>query len=82
MPRPKKFTEEMVSRFLPGMFARIAAVLRPGEDRADLVREAVEREVKRRERAAASTEPTNDESAGSPRRAAGADRDPAGSRRA
>lgn len=48
MARPKKFVEEMVARFLAGTFARIAAVLRPGEDRADLVREAVEREIKRR----------------------------------
>jgi hypothetical protein len=67
MPRAKKFTEEMVARFLPGSFARIAAVLRPDEDRADLVREAVEREVVRRERAAGAAA-TNDESAGSPRR--------------
>ena len=48
MARPKKFVEEMVARFMAGTFARITAVLRPGEDRADLVREAVEREIKRR----------------------------------
>lgn len=48
--RPKKFIEEMVARFLAGTFARISAALRPGEDRADLVREAVDRELARRER--------------------------------
>ena len=50
MARPKKFVEEMVARFLAGTFARISGVLRDGEDRADLVREAVDREVARRER--------------------------------
>ena len=49
--RPKKFVEDMVARFAEGTFARLQAVLRPNEDRADLVREAVERELKRRERA-------------------------------
>lgn len=43
--------EEMVARFLAGTFARIQAVLRDGEDRADLVRDAVEAEVRRREKA-------------------------------
>lgn len=50
MARPRKFVEEMVARFMAGTFQRIQAVLRPGEDRADLVREAVEAEVRRRER--------------------------------
>lgn len=50
MARPKKFVEEMVARFMAGTFARITAVLRPGEDRADLVREAVDREIARRGR--------------------------------
>ena len=49
--RPKKYVEDMVARFVAGTFARLQAVLAPGEDRADLVREAVEREVKRREKA-------------------------------
>lgn len=52
MARPKKFVEDMVARFAEGTFARIAAMLRPGEDRADFVRDAVEDELKRRERAA------------------------------
>jgi hypothetical protein len=41
----------MVARFIGGTFDRIKAVLRPKEDRADFVREAVEREIKRRSRA-------------------------------
>jgi CCR4-NOT transcriptional regulation complex NOT5 subunit len=41
----RKYIEEMVARFLAGTFARIAAVLRPGEDRAD------EAEIRRREHA-------------------------------
>jgi hypothetical protein len=51
MARRKKYVQEMVARFLAGTFERIEAVLRPDEDRADLVRAAVEAEVSRRERA-------------------------------
>jgi hypothetical protein len=44
----------MQARFPEGTFERIAAVLRTdgetAEDRTDFVREAVERELKRRER--------------------------------
>ncbi|MBN8978811.1 MAG: hypothetical protein J0I08_20275 [Rhizobiales bacterium] len=40
----------MQARFPEGTFARIEAVLDDGEDRTDLVREAVERELTRRER--------------------------------
>lgn len=50
MSRPKKYVEDMVARFLAGTFSRIQAVLRPGEDRAELVRAAVEAELKKRER--------------------------------
>ncbi|WP_375283421.1 hypothetical protein [Sphingobium yanoikuyae] len=42
----------MQARFAEGTFDRIAAVLVGDEDRTDFVREAVERELKRRERAA------------------------------
>jgi hypothetical protein len=49
----RKFIEMMVARFPAGTFDRIAEVLGPDEDRADFVRAAVERELKRRERAAA-----------------------------
>lgn len=39
----------MQARFAAGTFARIAAVLRDGEDRTDFVRDAVSRELERRE---------------------------------
>jgi hypothetical protein len=45
----KKWAEDMGARFPKGTFARIAAVLGPIEDRTDFVREAVERELQRRE---------------------------------
>jgi hypothetical protein len=51
MPRPIKYLEFMVARFPTGTFDRIAAVLTSTEDRADFVRAAVERELKRREHA-------------------------------
>jgi hypothetical protein len=47
--RKKRWSEDMQARFPEGTFARIAAVLAPGEDRTDFVREAVEREIARRE---------------------------------
>lgn len=51
MARPLKFTETMLARFPEGTFERIKKVLSAdGEDKASLVREAVERELKRRER--------------------------------
>jgi hypothetical protein len=53
MPRVKKYFEMMVSRFLTGTFERIDSVLTPTEDRAEFVRAAVERELKRRVRAGA-----------------------------
>lgn len=42
--------EQMPSRFPAGTFERMDANLEDGEKRADLIREAVERELKRRER--------------------------------
>lgn len=50
MARPKKYTEDMVARFSEGTFERIADLLNEGEDRADFVRHAVEREIARRKR--------------------------------
>jgi hypothetical protein len=44
--------DKMLARFAEGVFARIDAVLRPGESRAEFIRDAVERELERRERAA------------------------------
>jgi hypothetical protein len=51
MAKPLHFTEKMVARFRAGTFDRIDAVLDAGETRADLVRTAVERELRRRARA-------------------------------
>jgi len=48
--RKKRWAEDMQARFPEGTFARIEAVLEDAEDRTDFVREAVERELKRRER--------------------------------
>lgn len=53
MGRKKMWAEDMVARFAEGTFDRIDAVRHDGEDRTDFVREAVERELKRRERAIA-----------------------------
>ncbi len=50
MGRKKLWAEDMQARFPAGTFDRIDAVLEDDEDRTDLVREAVERELKRRER--------------------------------
>lgn len=45
----KKLWSEVVRLTLPeGMKARIAAALRPGEDRLAFIREALERELARR----------------------------------
>jgi hypothetical protein len=40
----------MQARFEEGTFDRIQATLEEGEDRTDFVRQAVERELKRREK--------------------------------
>lgn len=56
MGRKKRWAEDMVARFAAGTFARIAAVLGEGEDRTDFIREAAERELRRRERE--STKPS------------------------
>lgn len=50
MGRKKRWAEDMQARFPEGTFERIAAVLVGKEDRTDFVREAVERELRRRER--------------------------------
>lgn len=48
MVRAKLWHEDMQARFPKGTFKRIAAVLKDREERTDFVREAVERELKRR----------------------------------
>lgn len=50
MGRKKMWAEDMQARFVEGTFDRIENVLVEGEDRTDFVREAVERELRRRER--------------------------------
>jgi hypothetical protein len=50
MGRPRRWAEDMQARFPEGTFDRIQAVLKDDEDRTDFVREAVERELRRRER--------------------------------
>ena len=50
MGRKKRWSEDMQARFPEGTFDRIEAVLAENEDRTDFIREAVERELKRRER--------------------------------
>jgi hypothetical protein len=52
MPRVKKWFDAMMARLPAGTFDRMDAVRGPAEDRTDFVRAAVERELKRRERAA------------------------------
>lgn len=48
--RPKKNEEQTPARFPAGYLARIDAVLRDKEPRSDFIREAVERELERREK--------------------------------
>lgn len=50
MGRKKINEEQTPARFPLGTLARIDAVLKAGEKRSDLIREAVEREIKRRSR--------------------------------
>lgn len=50
--RKKRWAEDMQARFAEGTFARINGVLTDDEDRTDFVRDAVERELKRREKQA------------------------------
>jgi len=50
MGRKKLWSEDMQARFPKGTFDRIDAVLAENEERTAFVREAVERELKRRER--------------------------------
>lgn len=49
--RKKQFTERILQPFREGTMDRIAAVLEDGEDRTAFIRETVEKELKRREKA-------------------------------
>lgn len=51
MGRKRLWVEDMVARFAAGTFKRMDAARDEGEDRTDFVRAAVERELRRRERA-------------------------------
>jgi hypothetical protein len=51
MGRKKRWPERTAIKFADGTFERIAAVLNEDEDRMAFMREAVERELERRERA-------------------------------
>lgn len=51
MGRPRQWAEDMQARFPAGTFKRIEAVAAEDENRTDFVRAAVERELKRREKA-------------------------------
>lgn len=50
MPRKKMNYDKMPAAFAEGTFERIEAVLGPLETRTDFIREAVEKELARRER--------------------------------
>ncbi len=50
MARPQVNFEKTMARFPKGTLARIKKALVGGEKQSDLIREAVEREIKRRER--------------------------------
>ena len=50
MARPKNDFETFPARVPVGTTARIAPLLTPPETRADFIRQAIEREIKRRSR--------------------------------
>ena len=53
--RKMLYPEKCIAPFAAGTFARIGQVLGEGEDRTDLIREAVERELQRRSRGLSKT---------------------------
>ena len=57
MGRKKRWPERVGAKFAAGTLDRIAAALADGEERTAFIREAVERELERREKAAAKTIP-------------------------
>jgi hypothetical protein len=50
MARPKVFTESVLVRLPPGSKDEIRALVSEGEDVADLIRQAIEREIAWRKR--------------------------------
>ncbi len=57
MGRPKLYPDKIVAPLPPGSKARIDAVLREGEDKTDFLREAVAKELRRREGRPATPSP-------------------------
>jgi hypothetical protein len=57
MGRKKRWHDVMGAKFPAGTFERIAALLGEKEDRTDFVRQAVEREIERRQMAAGRKKP-------------------------
>jgi hypothetical protein len=55
--RKKEFTERVLAPFRDGTLARIAAALAGDEDRTAFIRQAVETELRRRERKKAAPTP-------------------------
>ncbi|MEY5098751.1 MAG: hypothetical protein RJA36_1470 [Pseudomonadota bacterium] len=49
MPRPPRFSETYLIRWLPGTLARIRALLAAGETTGQLIRAAIDRELARRQ---------------------------------
>ena len=50
MGRKLRYPDKIIAPLPAGSLARIAAALRPGEDKTDLLREAVEAELLKREK--------------------------------
>lgn len=63
MARPKRFGKPYLLRLTEEAWERMEAV-RDGQDRADLIRDAVDRELKRRERARLPKPAERDDDAG------------------
>ena len=57
MGRKKRWPERTAIKFAAGTFERIAAVLADGEDRMAFMREAVQHEIERRQKAAGERKP-------------------------
>ena len=53
--RKKEYPDRITLPLADGVLARVDAVLSEGEPRLDMIREAIEREIKRRERQKAVT---------------------------
>jgi len=48
--RKKEYPDRITLPLADGVLARVDAVLSPAEPRLDMIREAIEREIKRRQR--------------------------------